>query len=109
MMSDLFHGLPGADLIREGLADLHAGRRTAAACLAAIGWPKMRRARLVQRMPPHTPADAELELYRILRRDGGDAYSRYNALLRQLASFEHALDRRRRSLEEFSAPEAPSS
>jgi hypothetical protein len=39
-------------------------------------------------------AEPELQLYRLLRREGGDAYSRYNALLRELISFEQALDRR---------------
>jgi hypothetical protein len=29
-----------------------------------------------------------------MRSEGGDAYSRYNALLRELISFEQALDRR---------------
>jgi hypothetical protein len=51
---------------------------------------------LVREAAAATPADAELELYRMLRQTGGDAYSRYNALLRQLVSFERALDRRRR-------------
>jgi hypothetical protein len=32
----------------------------------------------------------------LLRQAGGDAYSRYNALLRELISFENALDRRNR-------------
>jgi hypothetical protein len=45
------------------------------------------------------PADAELELYRMLCQAGGDAYSRYNALLRRLVSFEQALDRRCRHRE----------
>jgi len=35
-----------------------------------------------------------LQLYRLLRQQGGDAYSRYNALLRELVSFESALDHR---------------
>ena len=66
---DLLTGLPGADLVREGLAGMAAGRRTIPACLIAIGSPRLRQA-------------------------GGDAYSRYNALLRDLVSFESALDRR---------------
>jgi len=48
--TELLVGLPGEDLIREGLADVAAGRHT--------------------------------------------IYSRYNALLRELVSFEPALDRR---------------
>ena len=43
------------------------------------------------------PAEPELQLYRLLRQAGGDAYSTYNALLRELVSFEQALDRRSRA------------
>jgi hypothetical protein len=50
---------------------------------------------------PQRPVDesdeAELELYDLLMREGGDAYSRYNALLRELVSFENALNRRSRT------------
>jgi hypothetical protein len=42
--------------------------------------------------------EPERELYRLLREQGGDAYSRYNALLRELVSFESALDHRCRRL-----------
>ncbi len=35
-------------------------------------------------------------MWSLLRRQGGDAYSRYGALLRELVSFEQALDRRSR-------------
>ncbi|MCX6930149.1 MAG: hypothetical protein NT154_44095 [Verrucomicrobia bacterium] len=38
--------------------------------------------------------EPERQLYRLLRQEGGDAYSRYNALIRELVSFEQALDRR---------------
>jgi hypothetical protein len=33
-----------------------------------------------------------------LRGQSGDAYSRYNALIRELVSFEYALDHRRRQV-----------
>ena len=39
-------------------------------------------------------ADAELQLYRLLREEDGDAYSRYNALVRELVSFRQALEQR---------------
>src|SRR5512136_2315203 len=91
---DLLTGLPGEELVREGLADLQAGRWTVPACLVVIGLPRLRRAGLLHQAPAFVPAEAELELYRMLRQAGGDAYSRYNALLRQLVSFEQALDRR---------------
>ena len=94
--NDLLTGLPGEEFVREGLADLQAGRWTVPACLVVISLPRMRRAGLVRSDPAGLPADAELELYRMLCQAGGDAYSRYNALLRRLVSFEQALDRRRR-------------
>lgn len=44
---------------------------------------------------PGEPSEHELQLYRLLKLEGGDAYSRYNALVRELVSFENALERRR--------------
>jgi hypothetical protein len=92
--SDPLVSLPGEALVRAGLADLAAGRRSAAACLVEIARPRLTQAGLVspQALPPSP--EPERELYRLLRAEGGDAYSRYNALLRELVSFELALDRR---------------
>ena len=92
--NDLLTGLPGERLVREGLADAHAGRCTIPACLVAIGRPRLQRAGLLRGDTAALQAHAELELYRLLRQSGGDAYSRYNALLQELVSFEQALDRR---------------
>ncbi len=39
-------GLPGGDLVREGLRDLAAGRDSVAVLLAAVGAPRPRRAGL---------------------------------------------------------------
>ena len=58
--SDLLRGLPGEDLIREGLADLQAGRCTIPSCLVAIGLPRLRRSGLAVTEPPAAPGDAEL-------------------------------------------------
>ena len=91
---DLLTGLPGEELVRQGLADVNAGRCTIAACLVSIGRPRLQKAGLIHGNPPLLQAGAELELFRLLRQEGGDAYSRYNALLRELVSFEQALDRR---------------
>jgi hypothetical protein len=90
---DLLDDLPGSDLIREGLADHRAGRQTIAGCLVRIASPRLHRAGLIG---PQALADegAELELYQLLSGEGSRAYSRYNSLLRELASFEHALDHR---------------
>ena len=93
---DLFVGLPGEGLIRQGLVDWRAGRSTVASCLVAIGSPRLQDLGLLGGNPPFASADAESHLYRLLRQEGGDAYARYNALLRELISFEQSLDRRMR-------------
>jgi hypothetical protein len=84
-----FEGLPGGELIREGLRDLDAGRQSTAALLVAIGAPRLRRAGIPV---PEIPFDRpEHRLYELLARDGADsAHSRYNALIRRLVSFERA-------------------
>ena len=84
-------GLPGADLIEEGLRDLAGGRETVAALLVAIGAPRLRRAGVP--VPEAVFDDPEHQLYRALERDGSDsAHSRYNALIRTLVSFERAVE-----------------
>jgi hypothetical protein len=93
---DLIQGLPGETLVRQGLADIQAGRQTAPAYLVAIASPRLRRAGLLSGIHPEATPEPELSLYRLLRAEGGDAYSRYNALVRELVSFEQALDRRMR-------------
>jgi hypothetical protein len=93
---DILDGLPGHDLIRQGLSDVKQGRRSKPACLVAIAWPRLRRAGLIHSDLSWPRRDAELELYRMLRQEGGDAYSAYNALMRRLISFESALDHRQR-------------
>jgi hypothetical protein len=90
--NDRLAGLPGEDLVREGLADACAGRCTIPAALVSIACPRLQRAGLFPSDAPLPPVEAELQLYRLLRQSGGDAYSRYNALLRELVSFEQALD-----------------
>jgi hypothetical protein len=94
---DLLIGLPGEVLLRKGLVDLRSGQCTIASCLVAIARPRLVNAGLIA--DPVTPrlAEPELQLYRLLRSEGGDVYSRYNSLLRELVSFETALDRRTRT------------
>ena len=93
-IDELIAGLPGEDLVRRGLADYRAGRCSAESYLVQIARPRFEFCGL---LPPENLAattELELELYRLLRQESGDAYSRYNALLRELISFEMALDRR---------------
>ena len=94
---DLLTGLPGETLVRKGMADLKSGQCTIAACLTAIARNRLIAAGAVADGELRTFSEPELELYRLLRREGGDAYSRYNSLLRELVSFEMALDRRNRT------------
>lgn len=83
--------LPGADLIQTGLADAAAGRETIASLLVSIGAPRLRRAGL--EVPDLAVAHPEHRLYDLLAAEDSDAaHSRYNALIRQLVSFERALE-----------------
>ena len=80
--------------MREGLADFESGRCTIPACLVGIAQPRLRRTGLITGAGASSFPEPERQLYRLLRQEGGDAYSRYNALIRELVSFEQALDRR---------------
>ena len=85
-----FEGLPGAELIADGLRDLAGGRDSVAACLVAIGAPRLRRLGIDV---PHAEGNPELRLYRLLVSEHGRAaHGRYNALVRRLVSFERALE-----------------
>lgn len=89
------NGLPGAELIQEGLGDLARGLETVPSLLVSIGAPRLRL--LGFEVPLELPA-AERRLYRLLERDGSDsAHGRYNALVRTLVSFERAAALRRRA------------
>ena len=83
-----WQSLPGGDLVVEGLEDLAADRRTAAAALVSIGAPRLRTLGIAL---PRALPDPELQLYAMLAAEGEDtAHGRYNALVRRLVSFERA-------------------
>ncbi len=80
---------PGGDLVAAGLRDLQAGVESIPALLVSVGAPRLRRLGLDI---PAPFADPELRLYQRLSEVNADAaHSRYNALIRRLVSFEHAL------------------
>ncbi len=82
-------GLPGADLVAAGVADLANGIPSIPALLVSIGAPRLSRLGVVI---ARVEADAEHRLYEALWQEGADgAHARYNALLRRLVSFERAL------------------
>ena len=88
-------GLPGAQLVEEGIADLARGLETVPSRLVSIGSPRLRL--LGFEVQPALP-DAERRLHRLLEQDGTDsAHGRYNALVRTLVSFERAAALRQRA------------
>jgi hypothetical protein len=90
-----FAGLPGADVVGQGLNDLAAGRETLSALLVSIGSPRLRACGLEVPVSESQALAADRKLYRLLALEhGNEAHSRYNALIRQLVSFERALEQR---------------
>ena len=89
--------LPANDLIRQGLDDLAHQRQSVAACLVKIGSAKLRRCGVKLVVTEEEALNADHELYALLsRQHGNDAHRRYNSLLRELVSFERALESRQR-------------
>ncbi len=88
--------LPGGELVVEGLEDVRQGKESPAALLLAIGEPRLRRLGIPLPPAEEMAAEPELRLYRLLSAMlGKGAYSRYNSLVRELVSFERALERQR--------------
>ena len=82
--------LPGADLVRKGMADLARGEETIEALLVLIGAPRLRR---IGFDVPDTSFLPEDRLYaRLAEEDSDSAHGRYNALIRRLVSFERAAE-----------------
>ena len=96
-LASLFDGLPGAEIIAEGLADVAAGRETIAGELVKIGSPRLRECGVELPVLPEDALAADHRLYHLLGAiHGREAHSQYNALIRQLVSFERALEQRTR-------------
>lgn len=90
-MDDL-QGLPGAEIVRQGLKDHAARQETVPALLVAIAGARLRRLGLP--VAPCVWEEAELRLYRLLCADDArSAYGRYNSLIRRIDSFARALER----------------
>lgn len=95
-------GLPGAELVRKGIADTRDGRTTIESLLVAAAAPRLRSLGVLAESDAADVSEPELRLYAALGESGvADPYSRYNSLRRELASFvhalEHAAERARRS------------
>lgn len=84
-------GLPGAEIVRQGLDDLSHGIVSVPALLVSIGAPRLRRIGL--RVPKTVIPEPEHRLYELLAKtDPDSAHSRYNALIRRIVSFERAAE-----------------
>lgn len=90
--ADPLSHLPGGDLIAQGLRDLGAGRCTIPSTLLEIAHSRLKIAGVIPATCVPPSAEPERQLYRLLREEGGDAYSRYNALRRELDSFIRAFE-----------------
>jgi len=85
-----FERFPGGSLIRQGLADVAAGRETDEALLVLVGSPRLRS--LGIQVPFRDVEFVEHRLYaRLARANSDGAHSRYNALIRILVSFQRAV------------------
>ncbi len=87
-MKSKIEKLPGYETYEKGIADLAAGRESKEAYAVAIGALRLRAAGLPMPERAFSFEDPHLELYRFLRKQGGDAHSEYNSLMRRLVSFE---------------------
>jgi hypothetical protein len=77
-------GLPGGAAVDAGLADLAAGRESIESLVVSVAAPRLKREGVP--MPRDLFPNAEMRLYRLLERTGGDlAHARYLAWLRQAA------------------------
>lgn len=85
--------LPGAELVEQGLSDLATGRETVPSLLVVMAAPRLRRLGIA--IPDPGWDEPQLRLYRLLRQQRPhDAYTHYNALIRRLISYAHALEAR---------------
>lgn len=95
-------GVPGAELVLPGLTDLAAGRETTEALLVAVGATRLRE--LGFQVPMGAPGPERRLYLHLATREGTNAHSAYNALIRRLVSFERALEARRSAAASARAP-----
>jgi hypothetical protein len=87
-------GLPGGRFVDAGLADLACGRTTVESLAVSLAAPRLRREGIPLGQVQDHP---EERLYLLIRESAGDlAHARYNAVLRQMASFADACGQARR-------------
>ena len=76
---------PGAELVLPGLRDAAAGRVTIASCLVSVARPLIEKSGLAGHLSSISyVTQPEHVLYQLLQGERGNAYGRYNSLLRRL-------------------------
>ena len=89
-LSVALSGLPGADIVQRGMADLDAGELSVDALLLCIHSENLRRLGLPIAKPP-TLDEPELRLYKLLcERNPDDAHAAYNAWVDRMDKFVRA-------------------
>ena len=92
MRPEQLKGLPGAEIVLPGLADLDSGRTTIDSLAVQTAAPRLRRLGLSATSAPDDAPAAHV-LYERLNEELGDAaHSRYNAILQRVASFAGAVE-----------------
>jgi hypothetical protein len=87
--------LPGAEIVLPGIADLKQGQMSVNALAVQAAAPRLRLLGLEARSANEDEPAAH-RLYQQLQQELGDgAHSRYNAILRRVASFARAAERAR--------------
>jgi hypothetical protein len=81
-------GVPGAELVDQGIEDLRRGQDSIEALLVSIGAPRLTAAGIA--VPPSIPSPEHKLYARLAEEKANGAHSAYNALLRRLVSFERA-------------------
>lgn len=86
-------GLPGEDLIQQGVKDMARGVESMMSLLVMVGYPRLTRLRKDLPKPLQWIDHPEIRLYQLLsQRNPQGAHSRFNALIRRLVSYERALE-----------------
>jgi hypothetical protein len=95
MTAEDLAGLPGAELVTQGLEDLACGKTSEFSLLLLVAEPRLRPLGLeinTARLPITQPSTYALYDYLEARADN-DAHSQYNSLLRRMDSLANALER----------------
>lgn len=86
-----FAGLPGVELVEEGLADLSHGAETPAAMAVSAAATRLRSVGV--EVPPSGVEIPSHRLFELLAEtDSAGAHSRYNAIVGRVASFARAAE-----------------